>query len=218
MIIFKSRQINSTQLKMATQMSHAADILIESLTHSHQEIVLKLNLLHFQIDRLNELISNNSENLQKVVQFRLKLNELEEEKDKLNQELLENQIAQQDIEENVKANKLVNALDDLDEVHEVDELDEEDDEKLENYCLDCDYEWRDGYKEGWQKAMQYFEKNIKKTVEKTVAMSAKICSNCNVDYQLLKCNGTCNGEEYYCSEECQKVHWNAIHRFECSKL
>ena len=90
---------------MAAQMSHTADILIESLTHNHQEIVLKLNLLYFQIDRLNELISNNSENLQKVVQFRLKLNELEEEKDKLNQELLENQIAQKDIEENVASKK-----------------------------------------------------------------------------------------------------------------
>ncbi len=155
---------------------------------------------------------------------------------------MENQIAQKDIEENVKASKVVNAVDEVDEESfyqeddkeddEEDEEDEEDevvddevvddevvdDEKLENYCLDCDYEWRDGYKEGWQKAMQYFEKNIKKTVEKTVAMSAKICSNCNVDYQLLKCNGTCNGAEYYCSEECQKLHWKTIHRFECSKL
>ena len=242
---------------MATQfMNNAAlvpaAIAIESLTLSRTEIITKLNLLYFQIDRLVELIRSNPEKLQKVAVFQSKVKELEKEKDCLNRELLENQIAQQDIEENEWANAVganaLNAqevsevldgktatnvfdaemLDDFEDAVDTNAVDTnavdavhtqvEDKDKLENCCLDCGYEWRDGFKEGWQKAMQYFEKNIKKTVEKTVAVPAKICSNCNADEELLKCNGTCNGSEYYCSELCQKVHWKAIHRFECAKL
>ena len=224
-----------------------AALAIESLTLSRTEIITKLNLLYFQIDRLVELIRSNPEKLQKVAVFQSKVKELEAEKDGLNRELLENQIAQQDIEENewanaVEANALnaqevsevldgktatnvfdAEMLDDFEDAVDTNAVDTvnaevEDEDKLENCCLDCGYEWRDGFKEGWQKAMQYFEKNIKKTVEKTVAVPAKICSNCNADEELLKCNGTCNGAEYYCSETCQKVHWKAIHRFECAKL
>jgi hypothetical protein len=253
----------ATQLTNDAPLSPAAALAIESLTLSRNEIIAKLNLLYFQIDRMNELIRNNPENLKKVALFQSKVKEMEVEKDGLNQELLENQIAQQDIEENEWANGVdANAVDAngvdanavetgrATNVYDAEMLDDfkepnagepnaveanagepnaveanaveanavEEEDKLENCCLDCGYEWRDGFKEGWEKAMQYFEKNIKKTLATTVAVSAKICSNCNVDEDLLKCNGTCNGVEYYCSEACQKAHWKAIHRFECEKL
>ena len=203
-------------------MSIEAINAIKSLTFAREEITLKLNLLYFQIDRLNELIQTNAGNVQKIGQFGLKIKELEAEKDMLNHEYLENQIAQQDIEASEAAIE--------EDQEDQEEEDQEEDQAYANgaaseaaneaaeeaaeedeECPNCEYEWHDGFNQGWQKAMEYFEKNIKKTVVKTLANPPKICSNCNVDECLSKCDGTCNGAEYYCSKECQKEHWKEIH-------
>ena len=113
------------------------------------------------------------------------------------------------------------------------EEDEESDEHVKN-CTTC-YErvsndeegrvcvmcreyidgWKDGWEDGWEDARKYFTKAVRNT---PIPKSPR-CANCGVLFSKLKrCGGTCEGIVKYCSSECQRTHWNNIHKNDCRKV
>jgi hypothetical protein len=97
------------------------------------------------------------------------------------------------------------------EVDEVDEVDEVEDENVFG-CAGCNYEWRDGYKNGWKDAMKYITNKTHKEVPDTPA-----CSYCDIVCKTRKCGGKCGGTVRYCSVNCQKQDWAYGHKEECGK-
>ena len=97
------------------------------------------------------------------------------------------------------------------EDEEDDEEDEEDD-KNEFGCAGCNYEWRDGYTNGWRDAMKYIARKTFKIVPPTPA-----CSYCDIVCKTRKCGGKCGGTVRYCSVNCQKQDWASGHKAKCGK-
>jgi hypothetical protein len=85
-------------------------------------------------------------------------------------------------------------------------------DKNEFGCPGCNYEWRDGYKNGWKDAMKYIAIKIHKEVPPTPA-----CSYCDIVCKTRKCGGKCEGMVRYCSVECQKQDWAFGHKNICGK-
>ena len=79
-------------------------------------------------------------------------------------------------------------------------------------CPGCNYEWRDGYKNGWRDAMKYITNKTHKVVPPTPA-----CSYCDIVCKTHKCGGKCGGTARYCSIECQKQDWAFGHKANCGK-
>ena len=86
----------------------------------------------------------------------------------------------------------------------------EDEDENEFGCPGCNYEWRDGYKNGWRDAMKYITNKTHKEVPDTPA-----CSYCNIVCKTRKCGGKCGGTVRYCSVECQKQDWASNHKAKC---
>ena len=105
---------------------------------------------------------------------------------------------------------------DADEVdaNEVDanEVDADEEEGNVFGCAGCNYEWRDGYKNGWRDAMKYIAGRTYKEVPDTPA-----CSYCDIVCKTRKCGGKCGGTVRYCSVDCQKKDWSFGHKNECGK-
>jgi len=91
------------------------------------------------------------------------------------------------------------------------ETEEEADEN-EFGCPGCNYEWRDGYKNGWRDAMKYIAGRTHKEVPDTPA-----CSYCDIVCKTRKCGGKCGGVVRYCSVDCQKQDWAFGHKNICGK-
>jgi hypothetical protein len=85
-------------------------------------------------------------------------------------------------------------------------------DKNEFGCPGCNYEWRDGYKNGWRDAMKYITKKTHKEVPATPA-----CSYCDIVCKTRECGGKCGGIVRYCSVECQKQDWAFGHKNICGK-
>lgn len=100
------------------------------------------------------------------------------------------------------------------EANEVDEDEVEVQVEEENVfgCAGCNYEWRDGYKNGWRDAMKYITNKTHKEVPDTPA-----CSYCDIVCKTRKCGGKCGGTVRYCSVNCQKQDWAYGHKDECGK-
>jgi hypothetical protein len=79
-------------------------------------------------------------------------------------------------------------------------------------CPGCNYEWRDGYKNGWRDAMKYITGRTHKKVPDTPA-----CSYCDIVCKTRKCSGKCGGVVRYCSVDCQKQDWAFGHKNICGK-
>jgi len=79
-------------------------------------------------------------------------------------------------------------------------------------CPGCNYEWRDGYKNGWKDAMKYIAGRTHKEVPDTPA-----CSYCDIVCKTRKCGGKCGGVVRYCSVDCQKQDWAFGHKNICCK-
>ena len=79
-------------------------------------------------------------------------------------------------------------------------------------CPGCNYEWRDGYKNGWKDAMKYIAKKTYKEAPPTPA-----CSYCDIVCKTRKCGGKCGGTVRYCSVDCQKQDWAYGHKAKCGK-
>ena len=79
-------------------------------------------------------------------------------------------------------------------------------------CPGCNYEWRDGYKNGWRDAMKYITNKTHKEVPDTPA-----CSYCDIVCKTRKCGGKCGGTVRYCSVRCQKQDWAYGHKNKCGK-
>jgi hypothetical protein len=79
-------------------------------------------------------------------------------------------------------------------------------------CPGCNYEWRDGYKNGWRDAMKYIAGRTHKEVPDTPA-----CSYCDIVCKTRKCGGKCGGVVRYCSVDCQKQDWAFGHKNICCK-
>jgi hypothetical protein len=80
-------------------------------------------------------------------------------------------------------------------------------------CAGCNYEWRDGYKNGWRDAMKYIAGKTYKEVPDTPA-----CSYCDIVCKTRKCGGKCGGTVRYCSINCQKQDWASGHKDRCGKM
>ena len=91
--------------------------------------------------------------------------------------------------------------------------DEEEEDKNEFGCAGCNYEWRDGYKNGWRDAMKYIAGKTYKEVPDTPG-----CSYCAIVCKTRKCGGKCGGTVRYCSINCQKQDWASGHKDKCGKL
>ena len=89
---------------------------------------------------------------------------------------------------------------------------DEDEDENEFGCPGCNYEWRDGYKNGWRDAMKYITNKTHKEVPDTPA-----CSYCNIVCKTRKCGGKCGGTVRYCSVGCQKQDWALGHKNKCGK-
>ena len=100
-----------------------------------------------------------------------------------------------------------------DEEEDEEEEDEEEDVKNEFGCAGCNYEWRDGYTNGWRDAMKYISRKTFKIVPPTPA-----CSYCDIVCKTRKCGGKCGGSVRYCSNDCQKNDWKHGHKTKCGKL
>jgi hypothetical protein len=85
-------------------------------------------------------------------------------------------------------------------------------EENEFGCPGCNYEWRDGYKNGWRDAMKYIAGRTHKEVPDTPA-----CSYCDIVCKTRKCGGKCGGVVRYCSVDCQKQDWAFGHKNICCK-
>ena len=96
--------------------------------------------------------------------------------------------------------------------NEVDEDEVEVEEENVFGCAGCNYEWRDGYKNGWRDAMKYITNKTHKEVPDTPA-----CSYCDIVCKTRKCGGKCGGTVRYCSVNCQKQDWAYGHKDECGK-
>jgi len=103
--------------------------------------------------------------------------------------------------------------DDEDYDEEDDEEEDEEDDKNEFGCAGCNYEWRDGYTNGWRDAMKYISRKTFKVVPPTPA-----CSYCDIVCKTRKCGGKCGGTVRYCSIDCQKNDWVHGHKTKCGKL
>ena len=79
-------------------------------------------------------------------------------------------------------------------------------------CPGCNYEWRDGYKNGWKDAMKYIARKTYKEAPPTPA-----CSYCDIVCKTRKCGGKCGGTVRYCSIDCQKQDWAYGHKAKCGK-
>jgi hypothetical protein len=90
------------------------------------------------------------------------------------------------------------------------EVDSEDENEFG--CAGCNYEWRDGYKNGWRDAMKYITNKTHKVVPPTPA-----CSYCDIVCKTHKCGGKCGGTARYCSIEYQKQDWAFGHKANCGK-
>jgi hypothetical protein len=90
---------------------------------------------------------------------------------------------------------------------------EEEEDKNEFGCAGCNYEWRDGYKNGWRDAMKYIAGKTYKEVPDTPG-----CSYCAIVCKTRKCGGKCGGTVRYCSINCQKQDWASGHKDKCGKL
>ena len=90
---------------------------------------------------------------------------------------------------------------------------EEDENENEFGCPGCNYEWRDGYKNGWRDAMKNIANKTQKEVPDTPG-----CSYCNIVCKTRKCAGKCGGVVRYCSVECQKQDWAYEHKNKCGKF
>jgi len=88
----------------------------------------------------------------------------------------------------------------------------EEEEENEFGCPGCNYEWRDGYKNGWKDAMKYIAGRTHKEVPDTPA-----CSYCDIVCKTRKCGGKCGGVVRYCSVDCQKQDWAFGHKNICGK-
>lgn len=88
----------------------------------------------------------------------------------------------------------------------------EEEEENEFGCPGCNYEWRDGYKNGWRDAMKYIAGRTHKEVPDTPA-----CSYCDIVCKTRKCGGKCGGVVRYCSVDCQKQDWAFGHKNICGK-
>jgi len=105
-------------------------------------------------------------------------------------------------------------VEDEEDDEEEDDDEEDDDEEEENEfgCAGCNYEWRDGYKNGWRDAMKYIATKTHKDVPDTPA-----CSYCYIVCKTRKCGGKCGGTVRYCSTDCQKQDWAFGHKNKCGK-
>jgi hypothetical protein len=92
------------------------------------------------------------------------------------------------------------------------ETEAEEAEENEFGCPGCNYEWRDGYKNGWKDAMKYIAGRTHKEVPATPA-----CSYCDIVCKTRKCGGKCGGVVRYCSVDCQKQDWAFGHKNICCK-
>ena len=100
-----------------------------------------------------------------------------------------------------------------DEEDDEDYDDDEEEDKNEFGCAGCNYEWRDGYTNGWRDAMKYISRKTFKVVPPTPA-----CSYCDIVCKTRKCGGKCGGTVRYCSNDCQKNDWVHGHKTKCGKL
>ena len=96
------------------------------------------------------------------------------------------------------------------ETEEASEAEEADENEFG--CPGCNYEWRDGYKNGWKDAMKYIAGRTHKEVPDTPA-----CSYCDIVCKTRKCGGKCGGVVRYCSVDCQKQDWAFGHKNICGK-
>jgi hypothetical protein len=101
---------------------------------------------------------------------------------------------------------------DANEVDANEVYEEESEDENEFGCPGCNYEWRDGYKNGWKDAMKYIASKTHKEVPRTPA-----CSYCDIVCKTRKCGGKCGGTARYCSIDCQKQDWALGHKAKCGK-
>jgi len=120
-----------------------------------------------------------------------------------------------------------------DEEDEEEESEDEEDEESDDKCIKCyehlsnDEEERvcnmckeyiDGWKDGWDDGWEHARKHFAKAVRNTPIPKSPRCANCGVLFSNLKrCGGTCKGAVRYCSFECQRSHWDNIHKNDCRK-
>jgi len=81
-------------------------------------------------------------------------------------------------------------------------------------CHGCNYEFKDGWKQGWKAAMKFVEAQVRLS---THAPEPPACDNCGIACKSKCCGGTCGGKVRYCSKKCQSIHWSATHKYACMK-
>jgi len=90
----------------------------------------------------------------------------------------------------------------------------DEEERVCNMCKEYIDGWKDGWEDAWEEARKYFAKAVRNT---PIPKSPR-CANCGVLFSNLKrCGGTCKGAVRYCSFECQRTHWDNIHKNDCRK-
>jgi len=92
------------------------------------------------------------------------------------------------------------------------EADASEAEENEFGCPGCNYEWRDGYKNGWRDAMKSIAKQTHRMIPDTPP-----CTYCDIVCKTRKCGGACGGIVRYCSPDCQKLDWTYAHKNICHK-
>jgi hypothetical protein len=138
--------------------------------------------------------------------------EEDEEDDEDDAIVPENEIIDTNATEYCCCRAQANEEDEDDEEDEEDDDEEDDEGENEFGCAGCNYEWRDGYKNGWRDAMKYIATKTHKEVPDTPA-----CSYCDIVCKTRKCGGKCGGTSRYCSVDCQKQDWAFGHKDKCGK-
>lgn len=141
--------------------------------------------------------------------------EYEEDEEEPEDEEPENEVIDENATEYCCCDRQAYEVDDYEvDENEVEADGAESDEEDENEfgCPGCNYEWRDGYKNGWKDAMKYIASKTHKEVPDTPA-----CSYCDIVCKTRKCGGKCGGVARYCSFECQKQDWAFGHKNTCGK-